>query len=572
MYQRKEDLIVGLIIESTDGYPLCASSSSILGTEVSNNYTKKITISHGSDSAYIRFLRTPAGNTYPNSIILEIRWGSSTGKKQEVVLMIPDKNVSTIVWSKDDTKIDNTFKKITGTLKVKVNGTDSTNSYNAITKLTLFQYYISKTSPTSRTGSYNSPGKAYHAATSSHWTGTKRHARSLTFIPPSGSVKPNYYVVIAYKSWQALADGGIGQMFILDGTATSLLDKSEYWDGAWGKLLRYTVYAVYSNGIKPSFKDDAQLSQNESFNSGSRNNVYPYMLWVKFMEPDGSLVQERWYNRDTGRLLLDNTKQTDLEYSVISGTKVIVPDYSANYDAAAQEVKDWRIKKRTATSWGSTSYTDASLANYTINSDTDFGVSFKNRKFLVHYDDSSSGGEKTFEREYGQKVKIDPNGGIWRDSSSTSTIEIKKETYIEPATRTDYVFLGWKRTTSGEYIVLTAQWQPTHINIAYDPNGGNGNIVVKRIPYNTIHTVLLPSELNFTAPQTKPIFISWNTGSDGRGDSYSPGNSILATSPKTLYAQWGSPWKRVKWIWIYDPDEEGQDGHWKRYKPWVNIR
>ena len=93
--------------------------------------------------------------------------------------------------------------------------------------------------------------------------------------------------------------------------------------------------------------------------------------------------------------------------------------------------------------------------------------------------------EETIPVPYGTKILVDPNGGIWRESTEKQTITVTGDLNLKPdPTREGYVFAGWKRTdgTDGIKYVFTAQWaEDTNNNgipdseefvVIYDLKGG----------------------------------------------------------------------------------------------------
>ena len=78
----------------------------------------------------------------------------------------------------------------------------------------------------------------------------------------------------------------------------------------------------------------------------------------------------------------------------------------------------------------------------------------------------------------------------------------------------------------------------TAFTVSYDANGGSGAPAdSKRYAQDSYAEIMASSGM--TAPANK-IFLSWNTESDGSGDTYYPKDKLhIGTENITLYAQWG---------------------------------
>ena len=97
--------------------------------------------------------------------------------------------------------------------------------------------------------------------------------------------------------------------------------------------------------------------------------------------------------------------------------------------------------------------------------------------------------------------------------------------------------------TDGSTVTLYAIWNnaPITYTIAYDANGGSGNVEAQEKTYGTPITIRANE---FTAPDDGKLFGGWNTKADGSGDTYAPDavlNGDLSTNKDdtvTLYAIW----------------------------------
>ena len=83
-------------------------------------------------------------------------------------------------------------------------------------------------------------------------------------------------------------------------------------------------------------------------------------------------------------------------------------------------------------------------------------------------------------------------------------------------------------------LTLHAQWSLNRYTIAYNSNGGTGNISADTdIEHGTTYTIK-----RNTFNREGYTFKGWNTEADGSGAAYTPGGSFPATDNITLYAQW----------------------------------
>lgn len=77
---------------------------------------------------------------------------------------------------------------------------------------------------------------------------------------------------------------------------------------------------------------------------------------------------------------------------------------------------------------------------------------------------------------YGEYIKVDPNGGKWIHNNETyttvQTFKIEEDMIINDATRTDYIFMGWNKTTGEGNIkyIFTAMWEKDVVGGGTDGN------------------------------------------------------------------------------------------------------
>ena len=144
-------------------------------------------------------------------------------------------------------------------------------------------------------------------------------------------------------------------------------------------------------------------------------------------------------------------------------------------------------------------------------------------------------------------ITYDPNSGSHSGNPARYTVETSEIT-LSPATRTGYTFKGWYKDggsrvdaiaqgTTGD-ISLTAKWEPNTYYVSFDSNGGSGSMDPQQFTYDQPKQL---TAMQFT--RTDYEFTGWNTQANGRGTSYTDGQSIskltdIAGGTVTLYAQW----------------------------------
>ena len=153
----------------------------------------------------------------------------------------------------------------------------------------------------------------------------------------------------------------------------------------------------------------------------------------------------------------------------------------------------------------------------------------------------------TSETDY--TLSYNANGGSGAPASQTGT-GVGSYTFTisnTRPTRTGYSFLGWSLSSAattasyqpGGTIKLTsndtlyAVWKINTYAVTFNSNGGGG------APASQTKTYGIALTLSSTIPtRTGHTFVEWNTGVDGNGVGYSPGDSYTANASMTLYAQW----------------------------------
>lgn len=588
-------------IKSEDGYKLYASASDILHTATSSKTgAVELTISSdNSTTAQVRYLTTPSSNKrFDNSVAIEIKW--QNGNRQEVILAVPAGKINSIVWRYGTQTITTSASYVTvankGLITVKANISGTSNvSHGKLSYLSLYGYYVSKqgyiyegngvvTNSDPKVGSWNYPGKARHRATSAanygNWL-NKPFFKDFDFTPPTD--QPNYYIMMAYKGWMA----GVGHIDVLEGGENHFQDISSYWDAGYKEKIRYSFYAVYSDAVIPGIDGDAARA-NSMRTGTNRDEADTHAMWVQFVPPP-DLYDISWVRNSNKSIYLKDGNNRDLKYCAVNKTAIRTPNWEindANWDRTKEHFKAWHVKEGSSGSW---SAGVASVEGKKVNGKSlSFALELESNTYKITYNDDTGATKEYPNIPHGTQITIKPQGNLPQtvvkhiDPSRTLHENVSSYPYNvtssfilnSPTTTLDWTFVGWSRSGN----TFTAVWRPNNINITYNANNGTSQQAFYSIVYGGSHTWKTPSACNFTPPIDKPIFLYWTTNRDGTGERYYPGNSKAIrnnTGSLTVWGQWGSPWKKVEWIWVYEPDKPDgtKDDHgWKRHKPWINTR
>ena len=468
-------------IKCTSDDILLASASDKLGTTTTSSDTN-ITVACGSYPGKVRYLRSPYGKkSFINSIALSIMWDKGNEQvEQQVMVMVKNKKILNVVWEYNNTVINEnsgwTSIPSGGTITVNVDYGTSTSSHSGISNLALYQYYVSKkgtvwngngTVATSNNsvGSWSNPGKARHAATSTHFTGTQYYYKDFTFTPPS--IAPNYYIIIAYKGWK----DGVGHIRILEGDANSFQDQTVYWDDGWGKYIRYSFYAIYSDGTAPGISTDATIAANNRKGTG-RGTATATAMWIQFAAPP-TLYEIHWYRQNKSTHLIDGNR-INLSTRAVNGTKIIIPaweGYDDNYlpnNKEGYSFDGWYTKEGTG-SWSTSTYTNNEVSATGVEGKSlYFALKLKINTYTITYNDTATT-TSNITKDYNTTLTINPYGnlesgtvthtkpdgsGTYTGTGSYSITVTKNMTIAIPTCTSGWIFIGW--TVSGN--TITAKW------------------------------------------------------------------------------------------------------------------
>lgn len=608
----------------TNKYKLCASASDVLGTHTNNSEgATSITISCDStNTAYARYLASPQTNYQAtNSIVLEILWGTPNSQKarQEVVIMVPSQKITSVKWKIGNTSLSKTTSWTSvgsSNITVEVSiSTDETSTHGTLSNLALYGYYVSTlgkgylgggqvSETNTKMGSWNSPGKARHRATSANggWT-NQYYAKDFSFTPPSDI--PLYYIMIAYKGWKL----GIGHIMILEGSANTLHCESSYWDGGYNAYIRYSFYGVYEDGTSPSISADYAESERARNNNTSyqntvwRNKARKYAMWIQYNTPV-ALYDVTWYrwkgsaSATNSNYILRDSNNYPLQLKVANNVAMRVPqvNYSQKngdiviFDATSEKFSGKWYQKTGSGNWGTTQLTNAQVEAIKMNgSSLSFAAIIEPKTYTITYKDKDTKATKTFTVNHGTTLTINPYGNLGGGTAThkyphqsgsytgtgSYTVTVTKDLEIEdPTSSLGWRFIGWIRDGN----TLTAYWEPNTVTITYISGEGTGSNKIKTADYNKKYNILTydHQDIDFHPPASKPYFVNWKC-SNGKTYTNSIPAADMKTTSLTLTAQWGSPWKKVIAIWIYsDTQIAGRvgikqgNGYWYPYKPWVH--
>jgi len=144
-------------------------------------------------------------------------------------------------------------------------------------------------------------------------------------------------------------------------------------------------------------------------------------------------------------------------------------------------------------------------------------------------------------------VTFDSNGGS--DVESQTVLSGQCATEPTTPTKTGYTFVGWENNSVAwnfadvvtQDITLVANWTANTYTVAFNANGGSGNMNPMSFTYGESQALAANA---FIAPTSK-VFNGWNTKADGSGTAYADKATVSDLTSEngvtvTLYAQWKS--------------------------------
>lgn len=181
----------------------------------------------------------------------------------------------------------------------------------------------------------------------------------------------------------------------------------------------------------------------------------------------------------------------------------------------------------------------------------------KTRAFTINWEGYLSGGTNAIKATYSFTIPALPTYTITLkkdNTASAANLVTQTKTHgvtltlsTSKPTKTGYTFSSWNTNTNGtgtnytsggsftanSTTTLYPKWTPITYTVKYNANGGSG------APANQTKTHGVTLKLSSIKPtRTNYNFVSWNTNTDGSGNSYNPEANYTANSAVTLYAQW----------------------------------
>ncbi len=152
-------------------------------------------------------------------------------------------------------------------------------------------------------------------------------------------------------------------------------------------------------------------------------------------------------------------------------------------------------------------------------------------------------------------VSFETNGGTTISSLKTgyiseSPVSTKKDASLE-GWYLDSDFTASSRiifpyTVTGD-ITLYAKWQPVQCTVTYYGNGATRGTVPDSVKINKGSSYIVSGNTG-NLEKEGYAFTKWNVRSDGNGQGYSAGSTIVITGDITLYAQWGKDYAAMVYV------------------------
>ena len=355
------------------------------------------------------------------------------------------------MWTDQPTQID-----------VTSSSTGSTSG-GTVTRLTLNDWYIAGVGTSNGTsdttvGSYNNPANWYMRGDGSHGVPAPRYYRKLSWTKPSTGT-PLYYVINMWKGYATNDDraAALAEVIIASGTATSILNTSNYWNDGWGKYIKYTVHAVYSDGVNPTFTTaQAQARNGVTYGMGN-SSIETWGIWWRLYTPPTS-YELKFYQQNKSTLLTDSAG-AEYDYYVPQNAKIVAPsdirsgstDLSESYN-----ITGWYKKEGTG-SWGTSALTNlGSMGTTTLS----FAQVIAKKTYTITYKNINLS-TATVSIEHGDSIIIDNANG-----TSNTTRVIKADYTVSDPTKTGYKFMGYLYDSSSH--TFSATWISDKYVYIYD--------------------------------------------------------------------------------------------------------
>ncbi len=261
-----------------------------------------------------------------------------------------------------------------------------------------------------------------------------------------------------------------------------------------------------------------------------------------------------WYNDE--KVFVESGDEVEITADIKLTAKWTAIGYSITYNlggGTADNPLNYNIETETFTLKAPT------RTGYTFAGWTGTGLSAATKTVTI---EKGSMGDRAYTATWKAikyKVTFDANyeGGTVSPESTMVTFGASYDALPE-LTRTGYTFAGWYLgdalvtaqtiVNTAEDHMLTAQWTANTYLVIFNPNGGTGTMTAQSFTYGKTQAL---SENVFE--RTGYGFAGWNTEADGKGTSYSDGQTVSdlisqAGGSVTLYAVWKADVYTINYI------------------------
>lgn len=319
-----------------------------------------------------------------------------------------------------------------------------------------------------------------------------------------------------------------------DGSAPALSEDS---------TLKYTNWTNTAKNVDLNFYDfgssNIQLSYNSQSSYAALAKSGEYYNWKKTYSAEQTGTTDYiLYVKDA----LGNATSYTLTVGNIDYTKPIVNSISSTLGDNKATVT---IKATDSASGVKTYYLKDASGNIQNNTTGIFTVN-KIGSYTGYVMDvaGNTSDSKNVDVKINYTLTVNPNGGIWSNSTNSQTFSLTNGTgkTISNPTRNGYTFKGWTLSGTGSSFKdstftmgttnasLTANWSPTNYTITYNLNGGSATNPNTYNIESTTFTLNNPTKTGYT-------FAGW-TGSNGTTKQTSVSIAKGSTGNKTYTANW----------------------------------
>ena len=312
----------------------------------------------------------------------------------------------------------------------------------------------------------------------------------------------------------------------------------------------YTV-TFSANGGDGNMDDQTfayDVEQNLAANTFTRTG-YDFAGWSDV--PDGNVV---YADRDAVKNLTDVDDAVITLYAQWTPITYTVA-FNANGGNGEMDSQDFTYGEEQSLSPNTFTRTGYTFAGWSETQDGD--VAYSDAESVRNLTSESSGTVTLYAQwtPIIYAVAFNANGGDGEMNSQTFAYGVEQSLAANTFTRTGYDFAGWSDTQDGDVvyadralvnnltdvdgtvITLYAKWMPTTYTVAFNANGGDGNMDDQTFAYDV--------EQSLTAnifTRTGYTFAGWSDTPDG-DVAYSDAESVRnltseSSGTVTLYAQW----------------------------------